>query len=164
MPLLTIDRLLTSSQGTPGHARFHNQTHTHDFATIEPPWKNNLRSISCIPAGTYQAAIDFSHSPPRWNLPDVPKRSQIQIHAGNWAGDAGRGLLSDSQGCILIGDHLTHLRNQLAVSASRTALRKLYQLVAPLASLTIQIRWVSGTPIAIDPDLYKSIHNSEDPS
>ena len=65
--------------------------------TLERPWKNNERVVSCIPDGSYQGAVQYSPHFKR-NLPellDVPGRDQILIHAGNH--------VTDSQGCILLG-------------------------------------------------------------
>lgn len=71
----------------------------NDFAgyTLERPWLDNQRNVSCIPVGNYQGAVQpsprFGRSLPE--LLDVPGRSQILIHPGN--------RVADSQGCILLG-------------------------------------------------------------
>lgn len=65
--------------------------------TLELPWLNNLTSISCIPAGVYD--YFFRESPSNGNvleLKDVPNRTYIQIHAGNYR--------RHTEGCILVGD------------------------------------------------------------
>jgi hypothetical protein len=65
--------------------------------TLEEPWRENQRGKSCIPAGTYKMFKRLS--PARgifvWELKDVPGRSNIQIHVGNF--------LTDTEGCILVG-------------------------------------------------------------
>lgn len=66
--------------------------------TLELPWVGNHRSVSCIPAGTYEA--QRYRSPAHGNtdvflLTNVPGRDAIEIHVGN--------IPSDSRGCILIG-------------------------------------------------------------
>lgn len=62
--------------------------------TIELPWKDNRRRISCIPAGTYMLRRRYS---PRfkWHLhvQDVPGRSLILFHPANNA-------ILELQGCI----------------------------------------------------------------
>jgi hypothetical protein len=64
--------------------------------TLEPPWKNNERSVSCIPAGEYFADLRV-HA--RFGeilaLTPVENRDPIYIHVGNW--------LKDTKGCILVG-------------------------------------------------------------
>ena len=91
----------------------------NDFAgyTLERPWLDNQRNVSCIPEGVYQGALQPS---PRFGrvlpeLLDVPGRSQILIHPGN--------KVQDSQGCILLGEE----RNIEAeeVYASRKAVQGL---------------------------------------
>jgi hypothetical protein len=85
--------------------------------TLERPWLNNQRSVSCIPVGTYQGAIQPS---PRFrrDLPellDVPGRSQILIHAGNSP--------EDTEGCILVG--MERAEHEPRIMQSRVALAKL---------------------------------------
>jgi hypothetical protein len=65
--------------------------------TLELPWRDNQRGISCIPEGTYHAVLEMS--PKRrykvyW-LTDVPGRIAVQIHVGN--------TTEDIRGCILLG-------------------------------------------------------------
>lgn len=69
--------------------------------TLELPWNNNQRRMSCIPEGVYK--VHKIYSPKFGNcffVNDVPDRSAIEIHAGNYAS-----LLppSDTSGCILPG-------------------------------------------------------------
>lgn len=70
--------------------------------TLELPWLNNTAKISCIPADTYKwmkvgpsMSIPYDHI----MLIDVPDRSGICIHYGNYAG----AKKSDILGCILTG-------------------------------------------------------------
>lgn len=62
--------------------------------TIELPWKNNRRKVSCIPEGRYRLRKRYSQQR-NWHLElmDVPARSLILIHAANDA-------LKELQGCI----------------------------------------------------------------
>lgn len=69
------------------------------YFTLELPWKNNERRISCIPAGVYPIK---KHDSPKFGrvfwIQDVPNRSEILIHPANYT----RQLL----GCIAVGmDH-----------------------------------------------------------
>jgi len=66
-------------------------------STLELPWKNNTPDISCIPEGTYEVKLLPSA---RWGRPmphvqNVPGRSEIEIHVGNF--------VQDTDGCILLG-------------------------------------------------------------
>ena len=65
-------------------------------ATLELPWKNNQRRISCIPVGAYKCV---KHRSPKFgdclHVLNVPGRSEILIHYGNY--------YQDTLGCILPG-------------------------------------------------------------
>ncbi len=64
--------------------------------TLELPWKNNARKESCIPPGSY--SVVKRHSPrykDHFHLTDVPGRSMILIHVGNY--------YTQTEGCILVG-------------------------------------------------------------
>jgi hypothetical protein len=93
--------------------------------TLELPWRENQRSISCIPAGEYIVKIRQS---PRYgtiyHVKDVPNRSYILIHAGNWAGDTEKGLKTHVNGCILLGKKHGFLLEQRAVLNSRITVRE----------------------------------------
>ena len=62
--------------------------------TIELPWRNNERQISCIPEGRYKIHRRFTGKF-GWHcvVEDVPNRDGILIHAFNNA-------LTESRGCI----------------------------------------------------------------
>lgn len=62
--------------------------------TIELPWKNNRRIVSCIPEGIYALKKRFSRKF-SWHIEllDVPDRELILIHPANYA-------LKELKGCI----------------------------------------------------------------
>ena len=62
--------------------------------TIELPWRENKRMISCIPEGLYPLVLRFSERH-RYHLrvTDVPGRSLILVHKANDA-------LKELKGCI----------------------------------------------------------------
>ena len=68
--------------------------------TLENPWLDNQRNISCIPEGEYKVRLrlpresatrDYLHL----LVQDVPNRDWILFHRGNSA--------KDTSGCILVG-------------------------------------------------------------
>lgn len=116
---LVLQRLETSDEGTFGRLL--------DWYTGELPWRDNARSISCIPAGTYHCVRRYS---PKFGLQtywlnDVPGRNFILIHSANLMGDVDRGYRSQLNGCIALGLKLGWLEGQKAVLCSRTAVRRL---------------------------------------
>ena len=68
--------------------------------TLELPYRDNQRSVSCIPTGSYKVRMRYPReSATRYYLhllvKDVKDRSYILFHRGNSA--------KDSRGCILVG-------------------------------------------------------------
>lgn len=65
--------------------------------TLELPWKDNAKNISCIPTGNYtwRKRVSPSKGYEVIELLGVPGRSYIQIHPGNYT--------IQIQGCILPG-------------------------------------------------------------
>jgi len=93
-------------------------------ATLEPPWLQNAPYISCIPTGCYWAQKVVS---PRFGetfeITDVPGRSKILFHAGNY--------VSNTHGCVLLGAHAGKLRQQRVVlNSGKTFKRFLESLKA----------------------------------
>lgn len=88
--------------------------------TLELPWKENERGVSCIPKGKYKA---FKRNSPKNGLvvefENVPQRSNIQIHAGNYT--------SQIEGCILVGASVAFLNTDSIpdVANSKDTLAKL---------------------------------------
>lgn len=113
-------RLARSDQGTEGLLL------AGDFncKTLELPWRDNQRQISCIPSGEYDVEMRLSNKYGRiyW-VRKVPNRTYILIHSGNYAGDKEQGLKSHVMGCILLGKHHGFLGGQRAVLNSRITVR-----------------------------------------
>ncbi len=100
--------------------------------TIELPWRDNARMVSCFPVGAYRVRWSLSPRLRRhtYEVLDVPGRAGIRIHEGNFAGDKAAGFDSHSLGCPLIGQRAGHLKNragrwQRAVLLSAVTLRRI---------------------------------------
>ena len=78
--MLTLYRLTSSDKGTQGVFIFNNSVVCY---SLELPWRNNAREISCIPAGLYPISKEIH---PRFasvfRLSSVPARAGILIHPG----------------------------------------------------------------------------------
>ena len=109
---------------------------------MEPPWRGNRRSRSCIPAGIYTVT---PYRSPRFRdcllVRDVPGRSHILFHRGNVGGDVERGFRTHTQGCLLPGEYRGEIkvagRIQAAVLASAPAFRRL-------------MKWAAGEPFELE--------------
>lgn len=101
--------------------------------TLELPWLENRRHVSCIPQGRYEVKRgNFQGKYPNWELQDVPGRSHIEIHRGN--------VPSDLRGCIAVGKSLGALTNRWAVLQSKDAMDRLMSSTARADSGWISIR------------------------
>lgn len=108
------------AQGTNGALTYDGELVCH---TIELPWRNNLRRLSCIPVGTYKLEKrTYTRHGEQIGIPAVLGREAILIHAAN---DAQKELL----GCIA---PVTKLTTEGCGTESRKALEKLKALVYSL--------------------------------
>jgi hypothetical protein len=100
--------------------------------TLENPWADNQKNISCIPKGEYKVRLrtaresatrDYLHL----LVEDVPNRSYILFHRGNTA--------KDTRGCILVGQS----RKQDRVNNSRLAMDLLIKEILHLGGEEINL-------------------------
>lgn len=107
---IILQRLTTSEQGTFGVLLVYGRPY---YVTLELPWKDNKKDISCIPPGTYHATKMFSEKFQKvvFVLHDVPGRDFIEFHIGN--------KIKDTLGCVLLGSEYS--RTDYAVVESRLA-------------------------------------------
>lgn len=94
------------------------------FHVLERPWQKNQCNCSCIPAGCYQAMF-LPETPSGkyrnvFELQAVPGRTGILIHSGN--------VVTDTQGCLIIGNLRGDQNGQPAVLESRAALAELVRI------------------------------------
>ena len=92
--------------------------------TIELPENGNQKNCSCIPSGEYKVTKIFSPKHGKcFEVHDVPERSAILIHKGNFAS----GDKKDTRGCILVGNCFEDINEDgnLDVVGSTDTLNKL---------------------------------------
>jgi len=119
----TLTRFESSDSGTFGRLRYNGTV----FYTAELPDRDNQSNISCIPVGVYKVIWTFSSRFKRIlpELLNVPHRSSIRIHIGNYAGDTSKGYKSDVEGCILLGEGIKSYTNgQQMLTESRIAFER----------------------------------------
>lgn len=111
-----LQRLFTSQHGMFGVWRAPGWS----ALSIECPWLENIRNVSCIPAGKYRVAMSYSLKFKRrmYEVLDVPERSGIRLHSGNLGGDRTKGLITHFSGCIGLGVRQGVLSGQRAVLIS----------------------------------------------
>lgn len=85
--------------------------------TLERPWRDNRRNVSCIPSGTYVCKRIISPKfGETFEVTDVVDRSHILFHKGN--------LAEDTHGCIIVGELFDPLEGEHAVLSSGKAFRE----------------------------------------
>jgi len=97
------------------------------FKTIERPWLNNQRQVSCIPPGTY-TCVPHGWEPnatvrekKAYLLLGTEPRTAILIHPANWA--------AQLMGCIAPGMSSGILGGKPAVLSSQAAMASIRQIV-----------------------------------
>ena len=112
--------------------------------TLEEPWKDNKRGVSCIPEGRYLCTryqspklIRAGKSDPEVILlHNVENRSFVQIHVGN--------TLDDIEGCIMTGEAILNgfrykgKKRAFFILKSFKAFKKLKKITAPEFYLTVK--------------------------
>jgi len=101
--------------------------------TLELADKNNAPKISCIPKGSYKVVRRFSQKyGNHFHITDVPNRSFILIHNGNYH--------TQILGCVLVGKaHLDINKDGYKdVTASKDKMKELLALLPNEFTLTIE--------------------------
>lgn len=100
--------------------------------TLENTWMDNEPRVSCIPEGRYgMKTKTYGKYYKKYQLPipilqDVPGRSEILIHPGNYA--------KDTLGCILVGDS----KGEDAVWNSRNTWHNIYPYLSNATEIWIE--------------------------
>ena len=97
----------------------------------ELPSRNNQQGKSCIPAGTYICRWLYSNEHKRniYHITNVPNRTDVEVHSGNYCGDKDKGFKSDVLGCLLLGKSIGLLDGQKAVLESKEAIQEFEKLL-----------------------------------
>ena len=85
------------------------------YTTLEPPWRDNRQSVSCVPEGHYKCKrYDSPKYGSVFEVLDIPIRANIVLgHIGN--------THRDTTGCIILGLYSGVLNYTRAVMESRRA-------------------------------------------
>ena len=122
-PRLTLRRFASCDMGTFGRLSMSDTSQAeapfeqpiYTAYTVERPWLDNARNISCIPAGQYLIAPRRYHRGKydAYEVLNVPDRTHILFHVGNTPDDLA--------GCIAPGERLGAIRGKWAVTSSKRA-------------------------------------------
>jgi hypothetical protein len=105
---------------------FDKEKKIFECKTLELSWNNNRQNISCIPTGIYYVG---KHISPKFGvcfeICDVPKRTDILFHPGNFN--------MDTYGCILPGESFKDINMDglKDVVNSKKAMEKMLNICSP---------------------------------
>ena len=140
-----LQRTETSSEGTFGKLYVDGKflCYTGELPRFAGnPDVENERCTDCIPDGVYTCAIHQSAKLGRvYMLQDVPGRSGVCIHKGNYCGDKAVGFKSHVEGCIILGLQFGTLEGQKAVLRSKDAFDR-FMLLGAEKPFQLTIEWV----------------------
>lgn len=101
--------------------------------TLERPWKNNQRGISCIPTGAYTCKRIISPKfGTTFEILNVPGRQEILFHKGN--------IQEDSHGCVIIGEQFGVLLNEPAILAAKEGFEEFMRITSTVHEFELFIR------------------------
>lgn len=110
--------------------------------TLELPWLNNQKYVSCIPEGDYTV---FKWESPTYGtvlrFEEVPGRSDILIHQANYAGSINpKNQRSDLMGCIAPGLKFVDLDGDglKDITSSKVALDQLLSMCPDKCQIRIE--------------------------
>ena len=135
--MLSLNRFVYHPSGTLGVIDISLEGVEERFWTIERPWRDNERNVSCIPEGEYP--LEWRESPRfgmSWHVDDVPSRSHILLHVANYP--------TDVQGCIGLGTDL--LGNGIAVAKSRAAMER-FEAITRGYHWSLRVKFVSDVAL-----------------
>ena len=128
IPVLELIRLEEAESGTLGILKIQKQI---AMFTLEPQDLLNKTSVSSIPAQQYICKRYLSPTyGETFKVTNVPDRSDILFHWGNWA--------NDTEGCILVGTSI--MTENRGVSNSKKAFQRFMEILKDYdeAHLTIK--------------------------
>jgi hypothetical protein len=113
--------------------QFYSNLFDRDIYSLELPWRDNQRLISCIPPGVYPMTRGISSRLGLiYSVHDVPNRTSIEMHSGDF--------IWNTHGCILCAFSQADINSDgwLDNYKSKPAMKFLWHL--NFSQLTIKIR------------------------
>jgi len=104
--------------------------------SVERPWANNQKGISCIPVGVYQCKrVNSPKFGNTFEVTGVSGRSEILFHSGN--------VDDDSHGCIILGENFEPWTDgSVSVRSSKQAFSEFLQALVGEESFELTITGV----------------------
>lgn len=105
--------------------------------TLEDPWNDNKRSISCIPVGVYTCQrVNSPKFGNTFTVLDVPDRDLIRFHWGN--------KHQDTEGCVLVAEKFQEFGAQTGVAESREGFAEFLKRIEGEDRFRLAVAWWWG--------------------
>jgi hypothetical protein len=132
MKVITITRKIFNNKETIGELRSFDGK--FGCSTLELPWKNNQRNVSCIPTGMYVGKKIFSLKFGNvYQIQNVLNRAGIYFHEGNY--------FFNTDGCILLGSSPKDINGDGIIDISNSKLiRKAFEIYTNFEPFTLIIK------------------------
>ena len=122
---VVVNRLLDSGKATLGKLTIHDELkEVYTCKTLELSWKDNKRSVSCIPLGEYKVTSRNSEKyGEHFLINDVEDRSYILIHSANY--------YHQLRGCIAVGKNYADIDgdDEIDVTSSKNTMEDLLRIL-----------------------------------
>ncbi len=131
IPIIKIQRYSQDSNQTLGTCTVIGENNTPLFTSIslERGWRNNQKSVSCIPknSGPYNVIWEKSNKFKRflWEIKGVPNRSECKFHVSNY--------WRQLNGCIALGRRPKDIDRDgyIDVTSSANTINDFHKALAP---------------------------------
>lgn len=131
---ITVQRQIATTNCIMGYLLVQGKTTCY---TLELPYRDNKSDVSAIPAGRYRGIVRTDGIRGwRIELKNVPQRTNVQIHVGNYT--------RDTTGCTLVG--LKASIDDCTVWQSSEAIIKVRTALTPLLDKEISVTYSSPPP------------------
>lgn len=100
--------------------------------TLEQPYRDNRKNISCVPCGNYTCKrVDSPKYGNTFEVMNVPNRSHILFHSGN--------LVRHTKGCILLARKFGVLEKHRAILNSGSTVKEFLSILEGVEKFDFEI-------------------------
>ena len=127
IPIIKVQRLWQNANETLGTCTVLGDNDMPLFVSLalERGWRNNQKSISCIPKGSgpYEVVLEHSNKFGKklWEIKGVPNRSECKFHAANY--------WHQLNGCIALGRRPADINNDdyMDITSSKSTMKDFHR-------------------------------------
>jgi hypothetical protein len=129
---ITLNRL-TKDSITPTFGVLLTEDKIPFALTLERPWLENRKNLSCIPIGIYGCTrINSPKFGETFMVMNVLNRSEILFHKGN--------IDDDTHGCILVGEQFEQINKEAGIIASKHGFEEFMAHLTGINSFSLEIK------------------------